>query len=852
MAGIYEKIKCKKRRTNTFIPTPYQSSVIDYFTNRSTFKGLLLYHKLGAGKTCTSVLIADEMIRREQVQKVYILTPGSLRVNWIDEYCKKCGAQFITNNFVFMTYNSNLQLKLHEYDFNNSLIIIDEAHNLINGVKNMSKNAFATYKKIYESNCRVLLLTGTPIIQYTWEWSLLGNLLNPKTFMNIMDVDKNSIIPDKFLVSYKQKDREDEMYKGIVSYYPGDPTLYPTINYREPIKCEMLPDQFINLEEQMITDKKLIGMGPPNIGVPDYAIKHMMYIRAVKAISSRSISNCYFSNPLIQKYTLLSETLPKKLDKIISDCIDELKIISDLNRDTKVSALKKKAYLAKIRASEIEKEITSIKFQMFRRGLQNNTENEFTFQLKEKQRDLMLENSTISKYVKKLSEKYAIYINFQSDTSEEGDAGEDDGETKDDGDIKESDNIYIKFGTNWIDDDLFFSNYENILINLSRKYVALITNIASRINTKHVIFSFFKTGIGFESIGKLLKRANITYAVFSGDIDDNERRRVIEVFNSPENREGKIMNVLLVTEAGAEGISLLETNNIHILESSTKEHKITQAIGRVARIYSHSKLPKIRQYVNVWRYWSTATKKEHFGPEWDNIQKPSDNFICIDEALYKKGVEAEVAKNQFLEEKLIANAIENTLPKVMPPMPRSFANKLGKNKITTNFQDIKFRDVDVLSKPNIYAFLPMTTATSVFPTISVEFMNAHGLPLPERTNIGNNWASLETRNQAGTYEVLRAQDGANVILAYIQRTLRAPSKTSTDPVGDEPETFTNRIENVQNILEDLIPNLPEGSTLMFPRTLGGTATEPDVMELMHEVVNYISTQNPQIRFVFYR
>ena len=849
MAGVYENLKCKQRRTNIFVPTPYQSSVIDYFINRSTFKGLLLYHKLGAGKTCTSVLIADEMIRRGQVQKVFVLTPGSLRVNWIDEYCKTCGDQFITNNFVFMTYNSNLQLKLPEYDFNNSLIIIDEAHNLINGVKNMTKNAFATYKKIYESNCRVLLLTGTPIIQYTWEWSLMGNLLKPKTFMNILD--KNNITPERFSVSYRG--REDEMYKGIISYYPGDPSLYPTINYREPIKCEMLPKQYEKLEEQMSTDKRLIGMGPPHPGEHDFARKQVMYVRAVKAISSRSISNCYFSEPLIQKYTFLSESSPKLLDKIISNCNEEIQLISHL--DDKVSRLRKKAYLAKIKVTEIEKEQTDIRFQMFRRGLKNDTLNEFSLQLKDKKEEFLIARSILDKYVQKLRDKYTIYINFYGDSDLVAEIPDDEtkgGEGKEGGEESEdiSEDIYIKFGTNWIEDDLFFSTYDNILINLSRKYVALFTNIASRINTKHVIFSFFKTGIGFETIGKLLKRAKITYAVFSGDIDDKERRRVIEVFNSPENREGKIMNVLLVTEAGAEGISLLETNNIHILESSTKEHKITQAIGRVARIYSHSKLPKKRQYVNVWRYWSTIPKEEH----WDltNKQAPSNDFLCIDEALYKKGVESEVAKNQFLQEKLIPNSIENTLPKVMPPMPASFANKLGRKRILVQFQDIKFRDVDVLAKPNIYAFLPMTTAMSIFPTVSVEFMNTHGLPLPERTNIGNNWASLETRHQAGTYEVIKAEDGANVILAYIQRTTRAPAKTSSDPVGDEPETYKNRIENVQNILENLLPTLPEGSILMFPRTLGGTATEPASMEIMHDVINYILTQNPQFSFIFYR
>ena len=101
MAGIYEYMKCKKKRTNTFAPTQYQSDVVNYFIERSTYKGLLLYHKLGAGKTCTSILIADRLIREQKVKRVFVLTPGSLRVNWIDEYCKQCGNRFISNYYIY-------------------------------------------------------------------------------------------------------------------------------------------------------------------------------------------------------------------------------------------------------------------------------------------------------------------------------------------------------------------------------------------------------------------------------------------------------------------------------------------------------------------------------------------------------------------------------------------------------------------------------------------------------------------------------------------------------------------------------------------------------------------------------
>ena len=52
--------------------------------------------------------------------------------------------------------------------------------------------------------------------------------------------------------------------------------------------------------------------------------------------------------------------------------------------------------------------------------------------------------------------------------------------------------------------------------------------------------------------------------IFTGDMNDRQRKEVLSRYNSPKNRYGKLIKVLLVTEAGAEGISLLETRHLHI------------------------------------------------------------------------------------------------------------------------------------------------------------------------------------------------------------------------------------------------------------------------------------------------
>ena len=56
----------------------HQKIVRDYINLYSPYRGLLLYHGLGSGKTCTSIGIAEGM---KSARKVIIMTPASLKRN---------------------------------------------------------------------------------------------------------------------------------------------------------------------------------------------------------------------------------------------------------------------------------------------------------------------------------------------------------------------------------------------------------------------------------------------------------------------------------------------------------------------------------------------------------------------------------------------------------------------------------------------------------------------------------------------------------------------------------------------------------------------------------------------------
>ena len=72
----------------------HQKIVRDYMNLYTPYRGLLLYHGLGSGKTCSSIAIAEGM---KDAKKIIVMTPASLRSNYMSEL-KKCGDSIYKKN----------------------------------------------------------------------------------------------------------------------------------------------------------------------------------------------------------------------------------------------------------------------------------------------------------------------------------------------------------------------------------------------------------------------------------------------------------------------------------------------------------------------------------------------------------------------------------------------------------------------------------------------------------------------------------------------------------------------------------------------------------------------------------
>jgi hypothetical protein len=352
-----------KTSTNFSLLT-HQKIVRDYMNIFTPYRGLLLYHGLGSGKTATSIAIAEGM---KDSKRVIIMTPASLRANYVEElkkagdllykrnqywewistvdhpealktisvllnlpqeYIRKNNGAFFINikkptnydtlsdsskkvleeqlnemikqKYMFINYNGLRAKKLSEMTskftrniFDNSVVVIDEAHNLISRIVNKLKKEkpipeeekkkkkkkegeekeaeekegeekedeekesifgedtpvnLATklyYMLLRAKNARIVLLSGTPVINYPNEFGILFNILRgniktwkiPLVIKTRNKVDRQTLqemlIGEKTLdyldyspsskiltitrnpFGFKNKIKKDEGYKGV-------------------------------------------------------------------------------------------------------------------------------------------------------------------------------------------------------------------------------------------------------------------------------------------------------------------------------------------------------------------------------------------------------------------------------------------------------------------------------------------------------------------------------------------------------------------------------------------------------------------------------------------------------------
>jgi len=104
-------------------------------------------------------------------------------------------------------------------------------------------------------------------------------------------------------------------------------------------------------------------------------------------------------------------------------------------------------------------------------------------------------------------------------------------------------------------------------------------------------------------------RGNGRYFIWSSETKTKDRdgtliKKARNTFNSNANSDGSKLKVILGTRSVMEGVSFKNVKQVHITEPWWNESRIEQILARASRYCSHSSLPVNDQYVDIYRHYS--------------------------------------------------------------------------------------------------------------------------------------------------------------------------------------------------------------------------------------------------------
>ena len=137
-----------------------------------TTKGLLLRHDLGTGKTLTSIAMFESLAKKHPDIVAHVVVPAKLQENYKKELAM---ARVNENNYLIFSYDKYIK-QVRERGLEKVVLILDEGHVIRN-----AKTRKARILKLVSERCfRVIIMTGTPLVNYPNDISTLINMVNPQ------------------------------------------------------------------------------------------------------------------------------------------------------------------------------------------------------------------------------------------------------------------------------------------------------------------------------------------------------------------------------------------------------------------------------------------------------------------------------------------------------------------------------------------------------------------------------------------------------------------------------------------------------------------------------------------------
>ena len=734
------EVDTESRTINLF---PYQRFIKDYIQYASPYRGILLFHGLGTGKTASSVAAAEIL---KNHMNVTVMLPAALKPNYINEIKTYGRKYYLKQNFwVFVPlrnfedkkdevrramavseniinrhggvwladntgrdgpnfrqlearYQDQINIQLdniieHRYRFisynglrtttlndlvgdpprnifDNRCVIVDEVHNLISRIANGRPIGRRLYNMLFNAkNCKLIFLSGTPIINYPYEIAYLVNLLAGPRKLFEVTLRRNADIEDtsRIFTEHKHVDTyEIDRVKNTVNFtlLPDgfesiDKVKLKTIRSEEYIDNESVVN---DLAEQLKIPKKSIRAPTSYKTLPeDQAEFDKLFIdnRNLKIVNPK-----LFMKRVLGTVSYFS-TYPKELYPSFEKLDVELFLTDHQIRSYNES-----------RETERKKESASRRF-----GREQNTTSGQLYRFYSRGNCTFVFPENIKRPTRP---KSVMISKIELDMGDD-DTGEEGAE-----EVVDDKNKKVREYIDAINDALKrlsdgdYLKLEN-LGTYSPKFKSIIQSI-NKLRGTALVYSQFKM---VEGLGVLRLALNANgYAQFKiklvdrqWDLDiseedlqkpkyivlspkEDESKILMRIFNSEideipvnirnklrnlnmlDNLRGGIIKVAMITSSGAEGISLKNVREVFLVEPYWNQIRLDQVVGRAIRTCSHDALPEQDRNVKVYTYVMKFTDQQIA----DNPSiRQADNRRTTDQHIYALAKNKAAINNGILE-----------------------------------------------------------------------------------------------------------------------------------------------------------------------------------------------------------
>jgi hypothetical protein len=289
-----------KNRDRIVDLTPSQGFISSYFTPQRKNKGMLVWHSVGTGKTCTAIATKSSTFEMQDYHILWV-TRTTLREDiWKNMFDKVCDAvirerlargddipenpknirKYLSKKFLppmsYRQFSNTLSgkndasNKLKDVNGDNdmikkTLIIIDEAHKLYSkdligaekpDMRVIEKSIFNSYSVSGKDSCKLLLMTATPIADDAMEFLKLINLTmgeESARFPTTFDTFANEYLSTRTMNTFTTSGATEfqKRLKGSISYLDrrNDPRQFTqAVFYDIPVQSSV-SNNFTSLED---------------------------------------------------------------------------------------------------------------------------------------------------------------------------------------------------------------------------------------------------------------------------------------------------------------------------------------------------------------------------------------------------------------------------------------------------------------------------------------------------------------------------------------------------------------------------------------------------------------------------